>query len=268
MKILILHGEDANELHALLTSLTAEYQPETEMQQTLITNAARGAWELARINREFDKSQEKLYDANPDMHAWDAAAQSELDRMSRHRTAAQRSYDRALQRVEFLRKLRVQSEQRAFSESLHTERLSLSKQRLKLSTTRLKQSEAKTETQTGTVAKDQATRAITWPTAIVNLSQVIEVRVTDGVVSTRIHPRREDMHHAADRSQVGAQVLRRFEFPNGIPAEYAWVNEPDIYCRAGLIWEQRFPTVQAWRAHVAWEALAGNGHFLPTRKAI
>ncbi|HEY1945564.1 MAG TPA: hypothetical protein VGG97_01060 [Bryobacteraceae bacterium] len=66
----------------------------------------------------------------------------------------------------------------------------------------------------------------------------------------------------ADQSQVGAQVRRRFEFPDGVPAEYAWINGPDIQ-RNGIVWRQVFENVHVWRAHVEREAATAPGHFLP-----
>jgi hypothetical protein len=88
MKPVILQDEDPAAFTILLESLTAEYQPETQMQQIIVMEAARAAWELTRANREFDKSQHKLYDQQPNMHEWDAAQQSEFERMLRYRTRA------------------------------------------------------------------------------------------------------------------------------------------------------------------------------------
>ncbi|HEY1945565.1 MAG TPA: hypothetical protein VGG97_01065 [Bryobacteraceae bacterium] len=177
-KPVILQGEDPEAFTALLESLTAEYQPE----------AARAAWELARANREFDKSQHKLYDQQPDMCEWDAAQQSEFERMLRYRTRAERAYRRGLQAVEHLRKLHLQSEQRAFWENLQAERLSLSKQRLKLATERMRNaSEPKPEPK----AKEEPTPVDRFPLALVHLSQIIEIRILDGRIPSGFIPPRK-----------------------------------------------------------------------------
>jgi hypothetical protein len=264
---LIVQGEDPAAFTALLESLTSEYQPETQMQQIIVGEAARAAWELARANREFDKSQTKLYGQQPDMCEWDAAQQSEFERMLRYRTRAERAYGRALQAVEYLRKLHLQAEQRAFWENLQAERLELSKQRLNLAVARMqKASEPKVnrnEAEKLAQEEEKAARRRLWAETPVPLSQIIEIRVLDGVTAIRIHPLAEDMLQSAARADPHAQVVRRFEFPHGVPAEYAWMNESPDIGRDGIVWEQRFFTVNAWRAHVAREAATAPGHFLP-----
>jgi hypothetical protein len=255
---LIVNGESPAEFASLLENLTAEYQPETEMQQIIVKEAARAIWELARVNREFDKSQQQLYLAQSNMHEWNTAQQAEFERMLRYRTKAERAYGRAWQRVEYLRKLRLQAQNRAFWENLQDEKMALSKQRLKLSADRMKKTAEPKE------KGPDAARPLAWPKQIAPLSQLIEVRLREGVISIRVHPLDRDMRREADMVEAGAQVLRRFEFPDGIPAEYAWVNEPDIRHR-GIVWEQHFESVQAWRAHVEKEAALAPGHFLPRR---
>jgi hypothetical protein len=256
---LIVQGEDPAAFDTLVESLTAEYQPETQMQQIIVGEAARAAWELARANREFDKSQDKLYDQQPDMCEWNAAQQAEFERMLRYRTRAERAYGRRLQAVEYLRKFHLQAEQRAFWENLQAERLALSKQRLQLCTERMqKASEPKAEAK----EKDEPTSVSRWPLPILHLYQVIEIRILDGSLSIRSHPATEDLLRDADESGPGVGVRRCFEFPDGVPAEYAWINGPDIL-HAGIIWKQIFEDVHLWRAHVEREAATAPGHFLP-----
>jgi hypothetical protein len=265
---LIVGDEDPDEFAALLESLTAEYQPETEMQKTTVMQAARTTWDLARVNREFDKSQQKLYGAQVNMHEWDAVQQAEFERMLRYRTRAERAYERALHQVEFLRKLRLQAQQRAFWENLQTEKLALSKERLKMSAVRLSDTQMdKAEAKNAAAAKEKDAPSKPWPAAIVNISQVIEIRLLDGTISIRVHPRTEDLRADAECAVPGTEVWRTFEFPDGIPAEYAWINAPDIR-HAGVDWKQHFETVQDWLAHLDWEAAAANGGFLPVRKSI
>jgi hypothetical protein len=110
--------------------------------------------------------------------------------------------------------------------------------------------------------KGEPTPVDRFPLALVHLYQVIEIRILDGSLSIRSHPATEDLFVDADQSQVGAHVRRRFEFPDGVPAEYAWINGPDIE-RDDSIWTQRFENVHLWRAHVEREAATAPGHFLP-----
>jgi hypothetical protein len=258
-KPVIVQGEDPAAYTALLESLTAEYQPETQMQQIIVMEAARAAWELARANREFDKSQHKLYGQQENMGEWNAAQQAEFERMLRYRTRAERAYNRGLQAVEHLRKLHLQAEQRAFWENLQAERLALSKQRLKLATERMRKA---SEPKSAPKEKDEPAPVDRFPRALVHLYQIIEIRILDGNLSIRSHPATQDLFVNADLSQEGAQVRRCFEFPDGIPAEYAWINGPDIQ-RNGIVWKQTFENVYLWRTHVEREDATAPGHFLP-----
>jgi hypothetical protein len=126
---LIVGGEIQADFDALLESLVSEYLPETEMQRIRVQEAARATWELHRAHREFDKSQVRLYQQQPNMCDWTATQQAELTRMARYRTRAERAYHRALQSVECLRTMRLRAEQRAFWENLQTAKLDLSERR-------------------------------------------------------------------------------------------------------------------------------------------
>jgi hypothetical protein len=135
-KSLIVPGETQSEFDTLLENLTAEYQPETQMQQIRVHEAARATWELQRAHREFDKSQTRLYSEQPNMCDWSPKQQAEEHRMSRYRTRAERTYHRALHSIECLRTMRLRAEQRAYWENLQGAKLDLSKQRLQLSVVR------------------------------------------------------------------------------------------------------------------------------------
>jgi hypothetical protein len=170
---LIVPGETQAEFDALLESLSAEYRPETQMQQIRVNEAARATWELQRAHREFDKSQVRLYREQPNLCDWSPKQQSEGDRMSRYRTRAERAYHRALQSVECLRTMRLRAEQRAFWENLQDAKLDLSERRLQLTIQRFEQTQApKQETQPKPVKltkqepptpKHQAAPRAAWP---------------------------------------------------------------------------------------------------------
>jgi hypothetical protein len=136
---LILPGESQAEFDALLENLIAEYQPETEMQQIRVNEAARATWELHRIQRECDKSQVRLYNQQPNLCDWTPKQQAECDRMARYRTRAERTYNRALQSVECLRTMRLRAEQRAFWEHIQLSNRDLSERRLQLAIQRFEQ---------------------------------------------------------------------------------------------------------------------------------
>jgi len=265
-KSLIVKGENPDDFAALLHSLTREYQPETEMQQTTVMEAARAAWDLARVNREFDKSQQALYDSEENMRQWTTEQHAECERMLRYRTRAERAYARALQAVEHLRKLRLQAEQRAYWEKFNDTRLAQADRRIALSAMRASQTVERVPKEPRAPKEKEGDRhPLPWPEPLIPLSQAIEIRVLDGLISAAVHPSAQEMRQQADVAAPGAPVLRRFEFPDGIPAEYAWVNQPGV-SRSGIVWTQSFETVQAWRAHVDREAAGGTGRFLAVKE--
>jgi hypothetical protein len=262
---LIVKGEDAAAFTTLLESLTAEYQPETQGQQITVNEAARAVWELARANREFDKSQHALYDEEENMRDWNPGQQTEFERMLRYRTRAERTHGRALKAVEYLRKLHLQAQQRAFWENLQLEHLELAKERLKHSEARTRQAAELNANAKANLKKKEPPPPINRNSSVSLLSQVIVVSLKDSTPHLEIYPSNADMLYRAEIMEPATQVLRRFEFPNGIPAEYAWVNGPGVR-RSGIIWEQHFWTLEAWRAHLATEAPGGPEHFLPCIK--
>jgi hypothetical protein len=93
---------------------------------------------------------------------------------------------------------------------------------------------------------------------------LIEIRFLDGIVSCRVHPTLDDVRQRAYGAEEGAGVIRRFEFPDGVPPAYAWVNGPGI-TRSGIVWRQFFKTTEEWRVHAAWESAAGPNCFFPKR---
>lgn len=258
---LIVPGENADDFAALLHSVTLEYQPETEMQNTITLQAARTAWDLARANREFDKSQQALYLVQENMREWNAEQHAEFDRMLRYRTKAERAHARAFLAAEYLRKLRLQAQQRAYWEKFQDARLAQADRRITLSSARASPPAERVPKE----SKSKESKPLPWPVTPVPLSQAIEIRVSEGTVSIQVHPSAEEMRRQSDAASPAAPVLRRFEFPDGIPSEYAWINAPGVL-RTGIVRTQRFDSVQAWRAHVDWEAVSGTGRFLAVRR--
>jgi hypothetical protein len=114
-KHLILPGEDAAEYDAHRDSLVREYAPATETECTLVEEVAAGAWRLARARRhetailknligEFSKDSDKSF-ANVFIEE-----PKHVDRLYRYITTIERSYYRALNKLETLQKLRKTEE--------------------------------------------------------------------------------------------------------------------------------------------------------------
>ncbi len=61
----------------------------------------------------------------------------------------------------------------------------------------------------------------------------MEIRVTDGVTTTEFIPSNEELLEEIAKAVDGGDaepemVYRRMNFPDGVPAEYAWTNSHEM----------------------------------------
>jgi hypothetical protein len=116
-KQIVLPGEDPDQYDALRQSLLQQYAPANETERTLVEELAAGSWRLARARRHETAILEKLIgeSADPDRAFADLflAKPKEIDRLQRYVTTIERSYYRALNKLEALRKERAKHEQQS-----------------------------------------------------------------------------------------------------------------------------------------------------------
>lgn len=96
------------------------------------------------------------------------------------------------------------------------------------------------------------------------LEQWIEVTIEDGQTVTRLYPSNEKLLKYAQRLDPPPQrMVRRLNFPNGIPSEYDWTGVQDEnHRRLGGLGLQRM-TVKMWLDVIRREALSGSPHISP-----
>jgi hypothetical protein len=245
---LIITGELPEDFDALAQDLTAQYQPESALHQSLVHNMARAVWLLERVHREFDKSQQELFTQQPDMRLWSPEQHAEFALLSRYHTTAERQYTRAFHAVEHISGYRLRA------------------RRLQLAETLAKNVETRAKSE----PKSKPPNPEIYTPKIWDVHQDIAITLTDGQWSISVYPDHATFLGMVQRATPGAKVVRTFEFPNGLPPEYAWLNaalqrdssdelHPPDEPKPRPAFSQIFATRAAWHAHVARE----NGCFLP-----
>jgi hypothetical protein len=113
-KQIVLPGEDPAEYDALRQSLLADYAPVDNTERTLVEELAAGSWRLARARRHETAILRKLIGDAADPEAAFAELfvekPKELERLLRYVTTIERSYYRALNKLEKLQKERRASQ--------------------------------------------------------------------------------------------------------------------------------------------------------------
>jgi hypothetical protein len=110
-KQIVLPGEDHAEFDALRESLFRLYTPANDTERTLAEEVAAGSWRLARARRQETAIIHKLIGdnvENPDVAFATLFIEKpkEIERVMRYITAIERSYYRALNKLEKLQKER------------------------------------------------------------------------------------------------------------------------------------------------------------------
>lgn len=113
-KQVVLPGEDPAEYDALRISLIEQFAPADEIERTLVEEVAAGSWRLSRARRHETAILKKLVgDAeDPDQAFAELFIEKpkEVDRLLRYITTIERSYYRALNKLQQQQKERRKAE--------------------------------------------------------------------------------------------------------------------------------------------------------------
>ena len=115
-KQIVLPGEDPAEYDALRESLFEQYDPANETERTLVEEIAAGSWRLARARRHETAILKKLIGddcKDPDQAFAELFVEKpkEIARLLRYVTTIERSYYRALNKLEKLQTELVKQEE-------------------------------------------------------------------------------------------------------------------------------------------------------------
>jgi hypothetical protein len=199
--------------------LQEEYGPETAADHQLVYEAARSVWVLNRNNLRYDDIEQVLYKEQGDSTLWTEEQWRRLELRTRYRTTAERSWMRAMRGLEHVRRNRASEDvARARRAKLEAETKAIAG---KPATEVVKAVEPK---------KERATPSLDMPKLEPHaLHQRIVVSVVEDKTTVRGYPANDQIAAMAEGVDGRAQVVRRFEFPNGVPAEYVWTGERKVW---------------------------------------
>ncbi|MGH9584152.1 MAG: hypothetical protein ACRD4O_14585, partial [Bryobacteraceae bacterium] len=104
--ILILRGESEADFNELKEGWLADYDPQTTPAFVLVLEAVKAHWLLLRTQRWCDRVQSSICEQQEDPLLWSEEQHKSIERFARYRTAAERSFHRAFNDLEQLRKSR------------------------------------------------------------------------------------------------------------------------------------------------------------------
>lgn len=246
-RTLIVANESEEDWNRVLESWLAEYQPDTDLFHSLVVQAAREHWFLLRNVRQYEQCEYSLHDEQGSPLTWSEEHNKKLDRFLRYKAAAERSFYRARNAVEQMRKTRA-------AETL---------------TAAPARSRKSAASETPAQQTDPEPHPIDDLNAyfrnikpIPTLRQYIDVRVENGITTTVIEPSNDKLLESAKtQNPAPEQVIRRLCFWNGFPPEYQWALNVGTF--TSNVREQAL-TVPEWHATMELEQQAGTGHLLPS----
>jgi hypothetical protein len=222
-KRLLLPGEDAAQWEALLEDLIEEYGPETAADRQLVHEAARSVWVLNRNNLRYDEIEQTLYKEQSNSTLWTEEQWRRLELRTRYRTTAERSWMRAVRGLEHVRRNRVAEDvARARRAKLEAETNAIQR-----------------EAPVPQPKKERAESSLEWPKPeLQGLHQRIVVTVLDDNTAVVGYPANDQIAAMAEGVDERAQVVRTFEFPNGVPMEYAWTGGKMVWGTSLTRWRR------------------------------
>jgi hypothetical protein len=192
-----------------------------------VNEAARAVWVLNRNNLRFDEIEQTLYVEQSDTTRWTEEQWRRLELRTRYRTTAERSWMRAMRGLEHVRRNRATEEvARARRAKLEAETKAIEGK----STNGAKAAEPK---------KDQATPLREMPKPEPHpLHQRIVVTMMEGKTAVTGYPANDQVEAMAEGADGRVQVIRTFEFPNGVPAEYEWTGGKTVWAISLTRWRR------------------------------
>ena len=253
---LILADESEQEWRDLLQGWLDDYQPGTQTGRSLVAKAAEAEWFLLRMIRRHKEAEQRLTVEQPDIFLWTDEQHKLLERFLRYRTTAERSFTRALNNLERLRKSRIQEADR---EERMAQRIQTAE-----AAAAAKPAKAKPEPE-----PEQPQRVFCGQNSkekqrkIHVLEQWVEVAQEDGRTVTTLLPSNEElMKRGKEMDPPPEYVYRRFHFLGSIPEEYYWTTSNPALGESGGAGVQRM-TPETWVEVIEREKQRGDGHIGP-----
>jgi len=254
----IIPGESEEELNALRQGWLDDYEPHTQTTRSLVLQAAEAEWVRMRNVERYHKCEKKLCEEEKDFTLWSEAQHHQLQLALRYRTAAERSFSRALANLERLRgsRLREETQRRREQEREQEREKKTEKQPKQESKKEAPMEKPKTRGEETFQGQNNPKKM----RKIALLEQWVEVAIEDGKTITKLYPSNEKLIEQGKTMLPPPElVYRRMFFADGIPPEYYWTTEDEAKRKAGGCGGIQRMTVDTW-LDVIDEEKEGNGH--------
>ncbi|HEX4809855.1 MAG TPA: hypothetical protein VH325_13040 [Bryobacteraceae bacterium] len=201
----LLPHEDPNEWMKMRDMYIAEYDPQTPFMSELVDEAAQTNWFLKRNQNHLHLVQ---VDLPADPRDWTPEDHHQIALFTRYQTTAERSFNRALARLNAYQKDRRKKEE----------------------------AQAPKPEKAGKQGKNEP----------VVIEQWVEVRRINNAPVTQFYPSNEEMEKKIETGTPKPElVYRRLFFPDGVPIQYQWTNPRKGQSANGGLAMQRM-TVETW----------------------
>ncbi len=196
---IVLPDESQSEWNQLVKDWLDAYKPQDALTRSLVLRAASADWILRRNQTRYNQIEQSLYSKQPDSTEWDTKQVGFLDKILRHRSAAERSFYQARTAIEKLR-----SHVPASREVAQHSRV--------LPSPSAHATEPNLE-----AAKPRPQGAII---------QCVTVQVINGKTFTLYQPRNEYFQRMIEGAREPKPIVKRaLYFLHGVPDEYSWVSD-------------------------------------------
>jgi len=243
----IIRGESQEEFDEVLVDWMDDYRPRCKSDRLLVEAAVLAQWIQMRNTNRYNELEQKFQEKSA--LEWTEEEHKEMERCTRYKTAAERSFVRAANTVEQIVKRRRNRSQERAAEREKAEK--------KVPEKKVAQ-ERVSETQPAEVVEERK------PKPIHVLDQWADVVIEDGRAVTMLEPSNEQLIEDCWMMEPAPeQVCRRFHFHDGIPGEYCWAcatEEQRIITKSGL----QQMSIETWLAAIEREQAAGTGHLSNT----
>ena len=276
-KTVLLPDEEQGEFDALERGWMEEYQPEGHAENTLVREVILNEWALRRTRRRVMWAEEQA------VAEWNDETEHVLELMQRYKTAAERSFYRAWNAMQNLRRDRIRMAEKL--DAVMKEKNELQRQLDEV--TRRQEPKAAVFDPTkknpyGAFARDAGKGKTAVKTRaqelfqgqlsakkmaskrITTLEQWVEITVENGETVTKLYPSNEELiKHGQKMWPAPDLVYRRLHFVHGVPREYEWTTNDAVVRQAGGMGVQRM-SVDTWLEVIERESAARTGHVGPT----
>ena len=235
----VIKGENQAEFDELVEDWVDDYRPRGKSVREQVRQAAEAQWVLKRNTNRYHELEESLQEKKA--LDWTEEEHKKMERFTRYRTTAERSFGRAANLLEqSVKRRHKRVEEREEAEK----------------------DEAEQAVEKVPDAKN--VRPEIWDIeagAIHVLDQWVDVTIEEGRAVTRLEPSNEQLFEDRETMKPPPeQVRRRFVFHDGVPEEYGWCAGLYEQVKGRMKYGVQQMTIKTWLQAVEREKAAGTGH--------